>query len=363
MDNANPPSNPAALARPRIRDISAYHVEQTSCDVILDANESPYPPPPELHERLMVVMAGTMLNRYPDMEVTLLRRSLARKEGVDESEILPSNGSDEAIQALIAALCDPGDRVLTPSPTFSMYRVIANYLNVDCVETPLANDWSLDVDQMVKDIARTQPKIVFIAAPNNPTGARYPDEAVRAIIEASPGAVVVDEAYIDYAARPYGLLFRDRPNVLILRTLSKVGFAALRLGYLMGDRRLLAEVNKTRLPYNINSVTQAVAAEAVNSWGLLEPSFKAVVAERERMAARLASMPGVSPFPSQANFILMRIAGDVEGAFASLLRAGVRVRWFKGVARLDDCLRVTVGTARENDRFLAALEAALRGAA
>ncbi|MBI4829444.1 MAG: histidinol-phosphate transaminase [Nitrospinae bacterium] len=363
MDKTKRPSDPAALARSRVRDILAYHVEQTPSEVILDANESPYPPPPELHERLMVIMAGTALNRYPDMEATLLRRALARKDGVDEHEILPGNGSDEAIQSLIAALCDPGDRVLTPTPTFSMYRIIANWLNVECVETPLGNDWSLDVERVIDDIARARPKIVFIATPNNPTGARYPDEAVKAVIEASPGAVVVDEAYIDYAARPYGLLFRDRPNVLILRTLSKVGFAALRLGYLMGDRRLLAEVNKTRLPYNINSVTQAAAAEAANSWSLVAPSFKAVAAERERMAARLAAIPGVTAFPSQANFILMRIARGAEDMFNTLLREGVRVRWFKGAARLDDCFRVTVGTPLENDRFLAALETAMRGPA
>lgn len=349
-------TNPAALIRRRIGDISAYHVEPYPADAILDANESPYPPPPALAGRLRKIMGEVVFNRYPDMNTVALRRAIAKMEKVDEREILLGNGSDEIISFLIQATLDPGGWILVPSPTFSMYKHTAYCLNVETAEIPLLDDWSLDVTRMVEAIDDKKPGVIFLASPNNPTGACVSPSALDAIIEAAPGLVVVDEAYVDFADSSVGPLFRDRPNVVILKTLSKAGFAALRLGYMMADRRLVIEVNKTRLPYNINSLTQALATEVVSSWGELLPLFGDIKRERERMFAALSSIPFMEAYPSQANFILARVNEDAETLFGALLKSGVRVRWFKGSARLENYFRITVGSPDENDKFINALK-------
>jgi histidinol-phosphate aminotransferase len=349
-------TNPADFIRRRIGDISAYHVEPYPADVILDANESPYPPPPALAGRLRKIMGEVAFNRYPDMDAGSLRRAIAKMEGVDETEILLGNGSDEIISFLIQATLDPGGWILTPSPTFSMYKHTAYCLNVETAEIPLLDDWSLDVARTLEVIENKKPGVIFLASPNNPTANCVSPSALSAIIKAAPGIVVVDEAYVDFADSSVGPLFRAQPNVVVLKTLSKAGFAALRLGYMMADRRLVNEVNKTRLPYNINSLTQALATEVVNSWGELLPLFGEIKKERARISTALSSIPFMEPYPSQANFILARVTQDAQAVFNSLLKNGVRVRWFKGSARLGDFFRITIGSPTENDRFINSLK-------
>jgi len=351
--------DPGSLVRPGVRNASAYHVDQFPCEVVLDANESPYPPPAKIRERLWVVMAGTAFNRYPDMETSLLRNAIASKEGVDAAETMPGNGSDEIVQSLVIALGEPGARILTPSPTFSMYRAIAAFHGVDTIEAPLNEDWTLDTETTIRLASDQSPSIVFLASPNNPTGVRYDRADVESIADACGGVVVVDEAYVDFSSEPVGAMFRDRPNVVILKTLSKIGLAALRLGYMMADRRLIEQVNKVRLPFNINSVTQAVVVEALKYWEAFTPLFREITRERERVFKGLESITGVDPFPSEANFILMRISSDPALVFDSLIRKSVRVRWFKGADRVGDCFRVTIGSPAENDRFLTALRQSL----
>ncbi len=351
--------DPDNLIRSRVKELTAYKVDQTPCPVLLDNKESPYPLPDKLQERVWVIMSGTSLNRYPDMEAAYLKAAIAKKEGASENEILLGNGSDEIIQSLILSLCDAGSKILVPSPTFSMYQNIAFYLNVDTVEAPLKDDWSLDIDNTISLINQTAPKIVFIASPNSPTGVKYSRSDIDAIIDAAPGLVVIDEAYIDYSKEPVGLLYRDRPNVVIMRTLSKTGLAALRLGYMMADAKLTAQVNKVRLPYNINSVSQAAATEVVRSWDELSPMFEAITQERERVFGELKSIDGVTPYPSEANFTLMKIGNGAGDVYDKLIKAGVRVRRFKGNPRLGDCFQVTVGTPDENSQFFSALRSAL----
>jgi histidinol-phosphate aminotransferase len=352
----NVTTNPADFIRRRIGEISAYHVEPYPADVILDANESPYPPPPALAGRLRKVMGEVAFNRYPDMNAVALRRAIAKMEGVDETEILLGNGSDEIISFIIQATLDPGGWILTPSPTFSMYKHTAYCLNVETAEIPLLDDWSLDIARTLDAIADKKPGVIFLASPNNPTANCVAPSALSAIIEAAPGLVVVDEAYADFADASVGPLFRERPNVVVLKTLSKAGFAALRLGYMMADRRLVSEVNKTRLPYNINSLTQALATEVVNSWDELLPIFGEIKKERARMSTAISAIPFMEPCPSQANFILARVTKDAQTVFSALLKSGVRVRWFEGSARLGNFFRITVGSLEENDRLINALK-------
>ncbi|VAX25599.1 Histidinol-phosphate aminotransferase [hydrothermal vent metagenome] len=351
--------NPEDFIRPTIRKLEAYHVEPHPANVILDANESSYPLPNKMREGLLAIIAGTELNRYPDPDATMLKRVIAKKEGANEKEILLGNGSDEIIQTLIAAVCDPQDRILAPSPTFTMYKKIAQYLSVETVEEPLNDDWDINRHSILGRVDEFQPKIVFIASPNNPTGIVANRDTLATVMNTTPGLVVIDEAYVDYAERSVGLLFRDRPNVVILKTISKIGLAGARLGYMMADERLIEQVNKTRLPYNINSMTQAVAAEVMRNWDQLLPTFEKTKDERTRVFEKLAQLNGITPFPSEANFILMRVENDPAKAFENLLEQGVRVRWFKGNPRLGDCFRVTIGTPAENDLFLTAIEKAL----
>ncbi|VAX15625.1 Histidinol-phosphate aminotransferase [hydrothermal vent metagenome] len=348
--------NPSDFVRPRVKQLSAYHVDPIPADVVLDANESSYPLPQKLHERLVVLMAGTELNRYPDPDSTYLKRAIAKKEGARETEILLGNGSDEVIQTLISAVCDPGDKILTMSPTFSMYKQIATYLNVETVEVPLNEKWDIDYHEVLGAIDEHEPKIIFIATPNNPTGGNMHRDSMAAIMNFADGLVVIDEAYVDYSDKTAALLYQERPNVAVLKTLSKVGMAAIRLGYMMADERLIEEVNKTRLPYNINSLTQAVATELLKNWDQLKPMFDATKKERRRVMTALYSVKKITPNHSDANFIFFKLDGNPEEFFNFLLDNGVRIRWFNGNKGLENCFRVTIGRPAENDRFLSALE-------
>ncbi len=351
--------NPACFVRKRVSDLCAYNVEPIPAEVILDANELALDLPDKLRKRMDAAMAGASLGRYPDPDAGELCRAIAKKEGCEPGEILLGNGSDEVIQALIAAVCDPDDKIFTVTPTFSMYRQIATYLNVETVEEELDENWDVNSGEMLMAIDEANPKIIFIASPNNPTGNTFNRDALASIMNTAEGLIVIDEAYVDYADRSIGLLYKERANVAIIRTLSKTGLAGIRLGYLLADERLIAEVNKVRLPYNINSLTQEVATQAFNNWDSFAPLFDKVKAEREKMFTKLFVLKGVTPYPSQANFILMKIDDDAEAIFNLLIENGVRVRWFKGSGRLDDCFRVTVGTEEENARFIKALSGAI----
>ncbi|MDH5510046.1 MAG: histidinol-phosphate transaminase [Nitrospinota bacterium] len=353
--------DPLSLIRPKIRELKAYSIDHTPSPVILDANESPFTPPRRILERMLVVMAGTPMNRYPDMEATGLRSAIAHKYGAAPEEVLLGNGSDELIFYMILAMMEPGERVLVPTPTFVMYETIAKSLNMEPVTVSLTSDWKLDLEGALRLIKEKGPRLIFLATPNNPTGQKYPIRAIEALADAAPGAVVVDEAYIDFAADgPYGLLYRERPNVIIMRTLSKMGLAALRLGYILADRAVIENVNKVRLPYNINSMTQAAAAEALRNWEEFLPLFGKVREERDKLYAALNEISGIHAWPSEANFILMRVEdGAAEQVFNGLLEHGVRVRWFAGHPVVGDCFRVTVGDTHENSLFLAALKEAL----
>ncbi|MDH4184664.1 MAG: histidinol-phosphate transaminase [Nitrospinota bacterium] len=355
------PISPDSLIRKSILASRAYSIDHTPSPVILDANEAPFTPPRKLLERMLVVMAGTPMNRYPDMTAAALRSAIAQKDGAAMEEVLLGNGSDELIFYLIMAMMEPGDRILVPTPTFVMYEVIARHMNMIPVTAPLREDWSLDMELLMKLIRENAPKIIFLATPNNPTGHKYSLADIEMIADATPGAVVVDEAYIDFSEKgSYGLLYKRRPNVIIMRTLSKMGLAALRLGYILADRAIVENVDKVRLPYNINSMTQAAAGEALLHWSEFVPLFAAVRQEREKLYSALQQTPGVKAWPSEANFILMRVENNrAEPLFQSLLEHGVRVRWFKGHPRAGDCFRVTVGDPRENTLFLAALREAL----
>jgi histidinol-phosphate aminotransferase len=354
------PSKPEAIIRDEIRALAAYHVPDSSGMVKLDAMENPYDLSEDVRRNIADLVANAHINRYPDAAATALKTCL--REALDapqESELILGNGSDELIQMLMMATAKPGAKVLSVDPTFVMFRMIASYCRMDYVSVPLQPDFSLDVAGMLSAIEAHQPALVFLAYPNNPTGNLFDADAIVRILRAAPGIVVVDEAYHAFAGRTFMNRIGEFDNLLVMRTLSKLGLAGLRLGVLAGPRQWLVEIDKVRLPYNVGVLTQLVAEEALKHRSLLDEQAAAIRAERTRLAAELREAPGATVYASDANFILFRIAGAPR-VFGALKDRGVLVKNLDGShASLDGCLRVTVGTPAENDRFLAALRESL----
>jgi histidinol-phosphate aminotransferase len=352
----------ARLMRPEVLAQPAYHVPDAGGLVKLDAMENPYAWPAPALDAAMEVWRSAPLNRYPDPAATALRAALATAFATPPgSAILLGNGSDELIQMLLMALGGQGGAVLAPEPSFVMYRSIAAWLGLPYIGVPLGPDFVLDEAAMLAAIARHRPALVFIANPNNPTGNLFDGVALQRIIAAAPGAVVVDEAYApftDFTALPWLARF---PQLLVMRTLSKMGLAGLRLGWLCGDPRWLDAVNKLRLPYNINVLTQQAALAALARRADFDAQAAAIRAERTALGASLAALPGVRVWSSEANFLLFSPGtGRGPEVFAALKQQGVLIKNLHGAhPQLMDCLRVTVGTPEENQRFLAALRASL----
>jgi histidinol-phosphate aminotransferase len=351
-----------ALVRPDVRAAAAYHVADARGMVKLDAMENPFPLPAGLRAALGERLAGAALNRYPDPRAEGLARRLRTAFGIDARwEIMLGNGSDEIIQIMIAALAGPDCCVLAPAPSFVMFRLISRWLNVRFAEVALAPDFGLDVPAMLAAIREHRPRLVFLACPNNPTGKLFDEAGVRAVVEAAEALVVIDEAYLSFASRSHAALLAEYPNLLVMRTLSKLGLAGLRLGYLFGDPRWIAEFDKIRLPYNIGTLNQVAAEVALEHIGELNEQAALIVAERGRLFARLRDDSRLQVWPSEANFLLVRPCGaDARAVHAGMARRGVLVKCLDGAhPLLANCLRLTIGTPSENARALEALDGGL----
>lgn len=350
--------------RPELGELAAYQVTAAGDRIKLDAMENPYGWPEELIPAWQERLAAIPLNRYPDGSGTRLREALVATLGLpDDLGLLLGNGSDELIQLLVQAVARPGHKVLAPEPTFVMYRHLARANGLDFVGVPLGPDFDLDREAMVAACRREQPALVFLAWPNNPTGNLFDPSAVRAVIDAAPGLVVMDEAYEPFAQASYAAVPREHDHVLVLRTLSKLGLAGLRLGYLMGAPGLVTELDKLRLPYNINALSEATAVFALEHYGMLAGQAERIRTDRESLAERLAAVPGVERvWPSAANFLLFQVqSGSAQAVHAGLAERGVLIKNLSGShPQLADCLRVTVGQPAENEAFLEALGATLR---
>jgi len=349
------------LVRPEIRALKAYHVPAADGFIKLDAMENPYVLPESLKDAWLKVLREVPINRYPDPSAAALRARLKNALTVPAGmEVLLGNGSDELIQIVLMGVARPGACVLAPTPTFVMYEMIATFVGMKFVGVPLGPEFALDPDATRAAIQAHKPAVVFLAYPNNPTGNLFDAAAVEALLQEAPGLVVVDEAYHAFA----GQSFMDRlgryANLLVMRTLSKQGLAGLRLGVLAGDPAWLAEFDKLRLPYNINSLTQASAGFALEHKAVLDAQAARLRADREELHRALLGMPGVQVWPSAANFLLFRTETPADRVFAALRAQRVLIKNLAGAGgALAGCLRVTVGTPAENAAFLAALRNAL----
>jgi len=353
----------AECIRPQVRALAAYHVPAAAGMIKLDAMENPYSWPSDMVDAWLAALRSVELNRYPDAAASALRERLRHVMKVPaDQELLLGNGSDELIQLIIMAVAGAGRKVLVPSPTFSMYHMIATFVGVECVQVPLrGGDFSLDMEAMHVALEAHRPAVVFLAYPNNPTGNLFAEEELVSIAQRAPGLVVIDEAYHAFA----GASFMDRlaqfDNVVVLRTLSKLGLAGLRVGVAIGAAAWLDEFNKIRLPYNINTLSQVTASFALDHAAVFAEQTAAICRDRTWLTERLASLRGIRVYESHANFILFKVPpGTATPVWTQLKDRGVLIKNLHGShPQLEDALRVTVGKPEENQAFLDALVAVM----
>ena len=343
--------------RDEIALMEGYHSPQIDVDVRLNTNEAPGPPPEAFTRRLAEALADVRWHRYPDRGYRALRTALAALHGVEPEQVFAANGSNEVLQTLCLTYGGAGRRAAVFEPTYALHGHIARLAGTEVVVGERAEDFTLDLDEVQRVLGSAQPEITFVCSPNNPTGMVETEDVLRAVAGLAPGLVVVDEAYGQFA--PWSgleLVADDRP-LAVTRTYSKTwAMAGARLGYLVGPSRLVAELDKVVLPYHLDVVKQLAGTLALDFRPEMEARVAGIVEERGRLVAALADMP-VTVWPSGANFVLFRpLARDGGEVWKALVERSVLVRNCASWPRLEGCLRVTIGTPGEDDRFLAALQ-------
>ena len=346
------------LVRNKIKDLKAYQVENLDECTKLHANENPYPPSPELLNKIFQRLDELELNRYPDPDCRNLKKTIANRTGALTEQIIIGNGSDELIQYLMQVLCDAEETIAFPDPTFAMYGITAQCLGLSPVSFPLNDNWDFEASSALKTLAEHKARIVFISYPNNPTGNCFSEQEIQQVIEQFEGIVVLDEAYHDFSGKTFLKQMEKHNNLVILRSLSKIGLAGLRVGYGIFPVMLAEQVNKSRLPYNSNSISQWVANELLNDFTPVQNQIHSILEERDRLMDELSKLPAITAYPSDSNFILFQASRDGEKVFNNLKANGTLLRNLGSHPRLKNFLRVTIGTKQENDQFLSQLRKA-----
>ncbi len=353
------------LVREEIQVLSAYHVPDPGNMIKLDAMENPYLWPQEMQTQWLEGLKTIAVNRYPDPSAASLTRQLEQVMEVPSGmRSILGNGSDELIQIICMALAKPGAVVMAPEPTFVMYNMIARFTSMRYHSVPLDSAFQLDMPAMLQAIEESSPAVIFLAYPNNPTGNLFTEQDVRTIIEKSGGLVVVDEAYHAFAGHSFMPMLTEYDNLVVMRTVSKMGLAGLRLGILSGSPDWINEFDKIRLPYNINVLTQYSAEFALQHSDILKQQTEQICQDRETMKQALAGIKGIKQYPSNANFILFKVlTRDSARIFEALKQDKVLIKRFPDTSGpLAECLRVTIGKPEENEAFLKALKKAFSAA-
>ncbi|WP_207005437.1 histidinol-phosphate transaminase [Trinickia mobilis] len=355
-------TTPQDIIRRDVLSMTGYPVPDATGFVKLDAMENPFPLPEALAAQLGEHLAGVALNRYPAPRPAALIEKIKRVMQVPAGcDVLLGNGSDEIISMMSVACAKPGAKVLAPVPGFVMYQVSAKLAQMEFVGVSLKDDLTLDTDAMLAAIAEHEPAVVYLAYPNNPTGTLFDEEDMERIIAAAKKSlVVIDEAYQPFAQQSWMPRAGAYDNVVVMRTVSKLGLAGIRLGYLAGAPAWLAEFDKVRPPYNVSVLTQATADFLLDHVDVLEAQAAELRAERTKLAHVVGALPGATVFPSAGNFLLVRVP-DAAATFDTLLTARVLI---KNVSKmhplLANCVRLTVGSPDENAQLLAALKLVLK---
>jgi len=343
------------IVRKQILNLKPYTPEERGFPVMLDANESPFQLPAGIKAGIMKKAGELAFNRYPDPLGNELKKAISRALSVTPDKIVLGNGSDELILYLIAAFGRRGYNVLYPVPTFSMYGIIANCLGNNGTGIPLTEKFELDRSAFIKTLKERKISIVFFSYPNNPTGNCFSRETILEVIKTFKGIVVVDEAYGDFSGKTFLPLINKYRNLVILKTFSKIGLSSLRLGYLISNPEVAGIVEKVRLPFNVNSFSQACGEVFASKKKTMQKYIDEIIKGREYLFKELVKFPGIIPFNSEANFILFRVVGKSGFLHSELKKRGILIRNLNQKGLLSDCLRVTVGTVSENRIFIKAM--------
>lgn len=347
----------ARLFRPEVLALSAYKVADASGLIKLDAMENPYQWSDAINQQWLASLKNCALNRYPDPTARELNALIKKTNAIPEQfSVLLGNGSDEIIQMLLMAL-PPQANILAVEPSFVMYKQISLSLGLNYHSVPLQADFSLDLPALLAAIKIEQPALIFLAYPNNPTGNLFDITAIEAILQTSTGLVVIDEAYAPFAHASFMEHLAHYENLLVMRTLSKLGLAGLRLGFIVGNSTLIEQLDKVRLPYNINVLTQVSAIFALSHESLFLAQTQLICEQRALLVEQLKGLTEMTVYPSAANFILFRTPPErADEIFAGLKQQGILIKNLSPQAGLlSDCLRVTVGKPEENQLFFTAL--------
>ncbi|MGA3352087.1 MAG: histidinol-phosphate transaminase [Acidimicrobiales bacterium] len=358
---------PGGEARREVALRAGYHSPQVEVDVRLNTNESAEPPPAAFVEALVDELRAIPINRYPDREATALRSALANHHGVRTEQVFCANGSNEAIQCLLLAYGGPGRPVMAFEPTYALHSHIARLTGSPVVEGRRDEAFRVDPAELARTVGvaaglygAAAPAVTFLCSPNNPTGGLETPESIEAALERVPGIVAVDEAYGQFAPWSALELVTSEPRLVVLRTFSKTwAMAGLRLGYAIADPDVIASMSNVALPYHLDALKQAAGRVALRFGDEMRARVAAIIEERGRVAADLSEL-GLEVWPSDSNFILFRTGSkDGSAVWQGLLEHSVLIRDVSGWPGLDGCLRVTIGTPSENDRFLSALRSVL----
>ncbi len=348
------------ILRSDIRSMPAYHVQPSSGMVKLDVMENPYRLPADLQAKLGERLGQVAINRYPAERTMELGWALARHAGMPEHcAVTLGNGSDEIITMISMAISKPGAVVLAPSPSFVMYELSSRYQHLRFESVPLTAEFELDESAMLAAIEKHHPAAIYLAYPNNPTGGLWNWATIERIVQAAPGLVIMDEAYQPFASRDAMALLAQYPHVLVMRTMSKFGLAGVRIGYLMGEKSLVQEIDKLRPPFNVGVLNAEAALFALEYADVYAAQAAELRAQRELVASELAACAGVHVFPSQGNMLLLRVP-DANARFKRMRELGVLIKNVSaGHALLANCLRITIGTPEENQAMLKAFKESL----
>jgi histidinol-phosphate aminotransferase len=351
--------SPSDVIKPEVRGLTAYTLKHFDAEVKLDQNENPYELPMELKKEVVDRVLRRPWGRYPEFVPAAVIHTLSRFTGWPEDGIIVANGSNEIIQASLTVTLGPGRRLAVPQPTFTLYKLMATALQAEVVSVLLnADSLEFNVDKLIA--ASRTADVVVVCSPNNPTGNLLEREALVALLKQAKGIVLLDEAYHEFSGQTAFPLLAEHRNLVVLRTFSKaMAMAGLRFGYMMAHPEIAREIYKAKLPYNVNIFTLAAAEIVVEKRSLLDRGIQALVRERDRVVAELQKRKAVRVFPSKANFVLIRTARPARDLFEELYLHGVLIRDVSAYPLLDRCLRVSIGTPEENNRFLTALDRVL----
>jgi histidinol-phosphate aminotransferase len=359
-------SDGVALIKPVVRGRPGYSLVSPSAGRKLNQNESPFDFPAELKREVLDQAAAQPWHRYPEFVPRDLQQALASHYGWVPDGVVVGNGSNEVIQATLAVTLGPGDIVVAPSPTFSLYRLLAGVLGGHYVPVPLGPDYCFDIDRLIETARRERARVIVLNSPNNPTGSALPEGAVERILEETDALVICDEAYQDFGGPSAIPLLARSSRLVVLRTFSKaLGLAGLRFGLALAHPAVARELSKGKLPYNVNLITLTAARVALRHVAALTARAREVIAIRERFVARLRSLPGIAIYPTAANFVLIRCeALRATDVFQRLYQTyGILVRDVSSSPELAECLRISIGTAQDMDAVIEALEQLLRSPA